>query len=195
MINIEFVGEKPIINTSGISFDMRKHDKYQFIEPAAHILELVLKLNDQDPAKRVSPTHVLTNEQILEILAQARSDYEQVCTAEITKEQKLLEEELNAIKTQYNLESQEKQTLLKNHEYMYKYRLQRITNKVVYELIIETCVELIQSKNIKELRTPFSSNFLHVLGSIKSTLEIQRGPKANIEVELNDENPHAKLSI
>ncbi|MGP1560797.1 MAG: hypothetical protein ACTTIC_01785 [Helicobacteraceae bacterium] len=196
MVELEFVGEKPVINASGVSFDMRKHDKYQFIEPAAQILKIFLKLGAGSNVERISPKDTLANEEILKILYEVRPDFEKRHDEFISDYERYLEDEISSVKTQDNLTNEEKQTLLKNYEYMKHYRVQRQTNKIVYEELVKACTNAIESKKIQELKAPFSSTFLHVLTSLKTALENNKKvSKVALEVELKDESPYSKLSV
>lgn len=196
MLKLEFVGNKPIITPSGVSFDTRKIDKYEFIEPAAHILQMFLNISETHNIEKLEPSEVYGEDKIFSILKEARPTYEQFFLEHIAQYKLAIEKEIEEVSQHDYLNKSEKETLVKNYEFMREYRVQRATNKIIYEEIINACVEFIEKKKIAEVKAPFSNTFLHVLGSLKSTMDLQkRAPRSDVEVKLDKENPYAQLSI
>ncbi len=195
MLKLEFVGEKPVISATGVGFDSRKHDKYEYIEPAAHILQMFLNLDEYNKMEKLEPGEVYGEEKILRILKEAVPNFHELYEESIKEYKKALEEEIADVEKQQILGEKERETLKKNYEFMKKYRIQRATNKIVYEEIINACVEILQKKRVTDVKAPFSNTFLHVLGSLKSTLEMQKGPRALVEVKLDTDTPYAQLTV
>ena len=78
---------------------------------------------------------------------------------------------------------------------MKEYRLQRATNKLVYEELINGCVELILKRYIKEIDMPFSISFVHVAESFKTSLALVSKADAEVEVMLDNGQPYTRLNI
>ena len=90
----------------------------------------------------------------------------------------------------------EKKVLINNYKYVRDYRVQRATNKLVYEEIINKAVELIKKKKIENIKTPFSMNFLHVLESINTTMQINKvAMSTHLDVKLDDNDSYVQLII
>jgi hypothetical protein len=66
----------------------------------------------------------------------------------------------------------EKEIWKNNLHCMESYRIQRATNKFIYEEIIHTIIEIIEAKKIEHIVLPFSIENLHVAESIEAMLRI-----------------------
>lgn len=186
MIKIKYTGNKPFISHSGISFE-GKQDKYNFIKPSIKVISTLL-----DSKK----TDTKDENDILNIIYRILPEFDKLYKEQIdTYKQKLDLEEEKAQKDR-QLNHIEKVTLQNNYKYMRDYRIQRATNKFVYEEIINSTVKLIKEKNIKTIKTPLSMKFLHVLESLKTTMDIQKtAPSTQVDVKLEKNHSYAQLSI
>lgn len=197
MIKLKFVGNKPLITAKGVSFSASKLDKYEYIEPAAHLLEIFLELGENHKQAAIDPSLVYGEDKILEILKKTRPDIEKFYEAKIKEYKQHLEEEKEEVNSEQNLSDEEKRTLKSNYKFMEEYRIQRSTNKLVYEEIVNSCVEIILKKQITDIKAPFSVTFLHVLGSLETTLRQQKNPPRTIELtaKLDSETPYSSMNI
>ena len=196
MISLEYVGNKPIITPNGVSFIASKHDKYDYIEPASHLLQTLLDTNEDKDVIKVIPQSIYTQSKIFDILATVNADYESDFQKAIQEYTKKIDEEKEDVEQYKTLEPIEKETLLNNYDFMRKSRIQRATNKVVYENIINECVSIIYARKIQEIDTPFSENFLHVCNSIGSSMEIAyKNVRSDVKVKLDGGQPYTKVAL
>ncbi|MGM0623150.1 MAG: hypothetical protein ACQESH_03930 [Campylobacterota bacterium] len=194
MIKLEYVGNKPIITPKSVSFITSKHDKYDYIEPASHVLERLYDLEEDTLA--INPKKFYDQEHILQILFQARPDFEAFFEQQLQKYVAKIDEESQDVEQYKTLKEIEKRTLQNNYEFMRPLRIQRATNKIVYENIINECVKLLKQKRVKEVSTPFSENFMHVCNSLSTTIELNyRQVDAEVKVMLDGGQPYAKVFI
>lgn len=196
MIQLKYVGNKPIITPNGVSFISSKHDKYDYIEPASHILERLLDHSDEQTLLKVTPKSVYTQEKIFEILQKVNPDYEKDFEQDIQNYTKKIDAQRDDVDQYKTLEPIEKETLLNNYNFMRQSRIQRATNKIVYENIINECIGRIYEKKIVEIDTPFSENFLHVCNSIGSSMEIAyKNVQSDVKVMLDQGQPYARVAL
>ncbi len=195
MINLKYTGNKPLISQKGISFES-KEDKYEYIEPSAHLLKLISQMKNSEEMETLSPKKLLNQNEILEIIYKEISNIEQIYENKISSYKKSLDLEKSKIDEIPNLNENEKEVFKRNFDFMLPYRIQRETNKIVYEEIMEKIANLTLKKEIKEIKTPLSKTFLHVLQSLKNRL-FNKYPslKINILAKLDRENPYITLEI
>jgi hypothetical protein len=196
MIKLEYVGNKPVITPKGVSFISSKHDKYDYIEPASHLLEELLDLNDETHVLKIAPKNFYGEAKIFQIVQKAIENYEKVFEDAIDAYAKKLDAEKEEVERYSTLQPIEKETLLNNYDFMRKPRLQRATNKIVYENIINESVKLVYKHKITEIHMPFSENFLHVCNSIGSSMEIAyKNVRSDVKVMLDQGTPYSKVFI
>ncbi len=197
MLKLEYVGNKPLISAKGINFSANKLDKYEYIEPAIHILEVFLDLSDENNDQKINPNSIYSQDKIIEILKKAKPDFDKIYETKIEDYKKHLTQEKADVDKDSHLSEEEKDTLRNNFMFMENYRIQRATNKIVYEEIINSSVDLILKKGISIIKTPFSVTFLHVLGSLETTLLQQKSAprKISINAKLDKENPYSEMAI
>jgi len=196
MINIEYVGQKPIITETGISFKP-KRDKFEYIEPTTHLLDMFLKLeNGQTSTQRLNTSTSYDNHEILTILQKAVPNYNTIIEKKLEDYKKSLDEEVIHIKDREHLNEVEQDTLRKNLEFMRNYRIQRATNKLVYEEMINACVRIVKEKQIEDIKVPFTMQFVHIIESIQTTLQRERFvPDTDLHIYMHHEEPFAELRI
>lgn len=195
MIQLKKVGEKPLVDESGLRFDMKKRDQFDFIEPIANI---ALAFLGQELSKkmRIFPNEILNHDTIINTLQRVSNSFEDDFARAIKSFSEKLKQELEKLRSQSDLSEKERQTLTKNYEYMEDYRIQRKINQMVFDSFHAFVLESIIKNKIQELQTPFSSTFLHVLYAIKSDLENKNASfKIDIEVELKEENPYSRMIV
>jgi hypothetical protein len=184
MVNIEYVGSKPRISSSGVSFD-GKEDKYNFINPSIQVLNKILGRKDS-----------LKNSDVLDILYTCIPDFDKFYETKIENYRHKLDLEESKVKKISYLNNIEKDVLLKNYQYMREYRLQRATNKLVYEEIINSAVKLIKDRKIENIKTPFTMNYLHVLESLNTTIRMQKiAMSTKLDIKLEDNDHYIELVI
>lgn len=194
-IHLEYVGKKPVIDHKGVDLSLGKEDKYIYVEPATQILIFLEKLQS-DMSVNIETKKVLDEDECLQLLHHYRTDFEEKHDHSIREYEKKIEEEISNVKEHTNLSEVEQEVLANNLKLMKGYRLQRATNKLIYEEIINICVEVIMEKNIKEISMPLSMPFVHVAESLESSLAlICKASVAKVEVMLDKGEPYTKLTI
>lgn len=194
-MHIEYVGNKPIISHRGVDFSIGKEDKYLYIEPVTQILTFLQNLQS-DSSMNIKTKKTLNEEESLKLLYSHRNDFNKYYDKKIEAYKAKIEKEISSIEKKDSLSSIEKEVLKNNFIYMIPYRLQRVTNKLVYEELVNICTKIIISKNIKELCMPLSMPFVHVAKSFESSLAlISKSTVATVEVMLDKSEPYTKLSI
>ena len=194
-MHLEYVGHKPVIGHTGVDFSIGKEDKYVYIEPAAQMLDFLSKL-DSKTKSMINPGKVLDETEVFDILHKVRPEFDIFYNKNISKYEKDLDDEILEVSQQDSLNQVEKDVLRKNLNYMKSYRLQRATNKLAYEELINGCVDLIIKKGITEIDMPFSITFVHVATSFGTTLSIvNHYMSAQVEVMIDRDQPYTTLSI
>ena len=189
------VGNKPIISHTGIDFSIGKEDKYVYIEPAAQILDFLGNL-DRTKSSTISPNKELDEMEVFDVLNKQRPKYDLFCKQKLIEYEKKLDDEINEVTVLSRLVDVEKEVLKRNLNYMRDYRLQRATNKLVYEELINGCIDIIQKKEIKEVNMPLSLTFVHVAKSFESTLAlINRTLIATVDVMLDTAQPYTRFTV
>lgn len=194
-MRLKYVGSKPFISSTGVDFSIGKEDKYIYIEPAAQMLSFLGKL-EKDTKTTINPEKKLDESEVFELLYKYQPDFDQFFREHISKYKAKLDLEISEVDNHDMLDELEKEVLRNNLEYMKEYRIQRATNKLVYEELINACVDIIREKNIAEIIMPFSLPFVHVAESFESSLAlIGHAVVANVEVILEKQNRYTKLTI
>lgn len=193
-MKIEYAGLKPIISEHGISFKDGKEDKYKYLKYA---IDILLAINHSYEAKRVY-SHNLSNKrlspnEILEVLLKFHPELEATMNKEIDSYLVHLDQEENDVRNRESLSDLEKNTYIKNLRIMRNYKIQRAKNKIFYMHCIDTIVETIIKYKIKEIDTPFSERFWHILQTIQGHLSSQK-VSATLKT-VNNDSLKAMLNI
>ena len=195
MIKIAYVGDKPMITEHGVGFEP-KHDKFEYIEPAVHILDMVDSIDGAKTTDKITLNVDMTPEMVFNTLKHTHSDFENIFHEEINKYQKHLDDEITEAYAKPNLSQIEQETLARNLEEMREYRVQRATNKIVYEEIINKSVALILEKKITKVVVHYNNQFLHAIESISSTLARGKAaPDTDINIFTSVPEPYIELDI
>ena len=194
-MHLEYVGHKPVISHSGVDFSIGKEDKYVYIEPAAQMLNFLSNI-DNNKKSIINPNKLLDEQEVLSILYKNRPAFDLFYKKCISAYEKKLENEILEVNKLISLNKIEKNVLLNNLNFMKDYRLQRVTNKIVYEELINGCVDIIEKTGVLSIEMPFSLTFVHVATSFESSLAlINRAVVAKVEVMLDKEQPYTHLTI
>jgi hypothetical protein len=195
MIKLEFVGNKPIVDSHGVSFDT-KHDKYEYIEPAIHILDMVYNLVDSKVTDKITLDVSITPEAVFTILKKVSPKIESIYEDKISKYKQHIKEQEQKVIQSKNLKPEEKKAYYNNLEIMEKYRTQRATNKIIYEEIINNIIDIILEKKITKIVVYYNNQFLHSIESIESTLERSKPlTRTKLKIIATGEKPHIELDI
>ncbi|EDZ62738.1 hypothetical protein SMGD1_2837 [Sulfurimonas gotlandica GD1] len=194
-MKLEYVGNKPVISARGVDFSIGKEDKYVYIEAAAQMLDFLGKL-EKTTKLTINPRENIDEEKIFKVLHKYRPDFDKFFSDSVWAYKNKIDAEISDVDSHDRLNNIEKEVLKNNLSYMKDYRIQRATNKLVYEELINACVDIIRKKGISEITMPFSLSFVHVAKSFDSSLtRINRAVVAKVEVMLDKEDPYTRLNI
>ncbi|QSZ42125.1 hypothetical protein GJV85_08370 [Sulfurimonas aquatica] len=194
-MHLEYVGNKPVISVRGVDFSIGKEDKYVYIQAATHILAFLEKI-ESDTSATITTNKELDEQETFALLKRLRPDFEKVYDKKIDAYKKKIEDELDDVDDQQHLNDIEKDVLEKNISYMKKYRLQRATNKIIYEELVNISVEIIMKKQISEICMPYSLAFVHLAESFSSSVTLINGSVlGDVSVMADKETPYTKLTF
>lgn len=170
-MKLSYVGPKEIISHHGISFKDGKEDKHSYIASAMQIYHAI----HHDYKKDVIYSHDIkkelpNDEDILNKILNLKPELKDICEHEINQLTITLDEEIKNVEKLNNLNDEEINVYQKNLIIMKEYTLQRQTNKVIYNHILEIIVDDILENKLKEINTPFNEKYWHVLQSIQGEL-------------------------
>jgi hypothetical protein len=170
-MKLSYVGPKEIISHHGISFKDGKEDKYSYIASAMQIYHAI----HHDYKKDVIYSHDIKkelskDEDILNKILNLKPELKETCEHEINQLTITLDEEIKNIEKLNKLNKEEQKVYQNNLIIMKEYTLQRQTNKVIYNHILEIIVDDILENKLKEINTPFNEKYWHVLQSIQGEL-------------------------
>lgn len=170
-MQLKYVGPKEMISIHGISFKSGKDDKYVYINPAMEIYNAI----HHDYEKDTVYTHQIekrgiTDENILNKILKLKPNLKPTCDKEIAQLDIQLDEEIEDVKNHKGLTQEEQKILRNNLIIMKNYRLQRETNKIIYNHLIEIIVDDIIKHKLKNISAPFNEKFWHVFQTIQGEL-------------------------
>jgi len=196
-MKLEYTGPKEIVSPHGISFKNGKDDKYVYIYPAMQIYDAI----HHNYQKGVIYTHNiegkrLKDDEVLDTIFKLKRDLKDTCEKEISELEIFLDNEILESKEDNKLTEEEKLVYKNNLIIMKKYKLQRETNKIIYNHLIEIIVDNIFEHKLKELNTPFNERFWHILQSIQGELSSHEKRSIGSQLDtLHDENISISLKI
>ncbi|AXH10180.1 hypothetical protein CP960_09420 [Malaciobacter halophilus] len=170
-MKLEYAGLKPMINEHGVSFKDGKEDKFVYLKYAIDILLAI----DHEHEKKRKYSHqlkeqTLSAQEIVNILLKYHPKLEETINKEIKNYLTHLDSEEQSVEKSLTLTQIEKETFINNLEIMRDYKIQRAKNKIFYFHCIETIVEIILKREIKEIDTPFNERFWHILQTLEGAL-------------------------
>ena len=171
-MTIKYAGPRPVITHHGVEFKDGKEDKYVYLKIGIEILKAI----DHEHVDNKSYSHdidtkELTDAEMLDILISYEYDLELNTEKEIDGYSQHLESESDQISHKAYLSDIEKEIWIKNLTMMKSYRTQRAVNKIYYMHCIRNIINIIKIRGIKEIDTPFSEKYWHVLQTIQGSLE------------------------
>jgi hypothetical protein len=172
MFKIKYAGPRPIISQHGISYKDGKEDKYIYIQAA---LEILLDIDHNYSEQKVYSNYISMKPLNEKDIHNQLIKYDSLLEEEVQQEEKeyesKIEKEIQFVKSSAILTQLEKDTWIENIKLMKDYRIQRAINKIYYFHCINDIVNIILKQRIKEINTPFTEIFLHILHSIQGAVE------------------------
>ncbi|OQX58838.1 MAG: hypothetical protein B5M52_04580 [Helicobacteraceae bacterium 4484_230] len=196
-MQLKFVGPKPIITQTGITFDNNKEDRFIYLNIA---VQLLTAFNNDRLDNKVYTYDVqnrrLSNEEIIEGVRKYCDDIDDI--VEIYKKHAEAEIENNLKHASENMliSDKERSALIKNINMMSDYIIQRSVNKAVYFRVIKALTEELKKEKIDYVVAPMFENFAHIFHAIQGILQEQKFPiDTNIEIFEEDGKLLIKLKI
>lgn len=194
-MKLEYAGLKPMINEHGVCFKDGKEDKFAYLEYAIDILlaidhkhEKKRKYSHELKAQRISP------QEIIDILIKYHPHLEETMNKEINNYLIHLDNEEDSVKHNLVLSNIERETFINNLEIMREYKIQRAKNKIFYFHCIETIVEVILKREIKEIDAPFNERFWHIFQTLEGALSKHK-IRSDLKISRNNDQLKAMLLI
>jgi hypothetical protein len=196
-MTVQYVGPRPVISHHGIDFKDGKEDKYVYLKVGVEILEAIDKDYDEKSSYRSDiENKEHSDDEILEIMKSYESDLHDNTIKEIAGFKEHLDMEVEQVNQRAYLKDVEKKVWINNLEIMKEYRIQRAVNKIYYMHCINNIKTVINRERIKEIDTPFSERYWHVLQTLQGSLEGGKYPvRTNLRVEPENDQMVAKLTI
>jgi len=198
-INISYVGDKPVISPNGVYFNHSKPDKYIYLQAITHIINALLNMGEnEDYIEHFDLSKKFSDAQILDLLYKLQPDFNRFYGENIENYIEKIKEEEEEIDIQKSgLSDLERDILKNNYHLMFDYRIQRAKNKLVYEKLVDSAVQLILQKRVSKIKAVSTREFFHVLTSIKTTIESKRNaPDVSLQfIDRDDKEVELELNI
>jgi len=174
-MQLTYAGPKPLISHSGIVFDRKKEDKYNYIPFAVSLLHAL----DHDYTSSQSYTYTPprqhhSDEELLKVI----SFYCPAAQAEAERRRREkeaeLDSELRRADANRSLSDEDRAVLRANLLLMRDYRLQRTVNKSLYYSAARALVTMIAAKRLRYILTPFRPEYFHVFHTVEGIIRQRR---------------------
>ena len=177
MIKLHYVGPKPAVSHTGVTFDNKKDDKYRYLQFAVQLLKAL----DHDyaygrPYAYEPDNRRYDDDEILDIIRHYRPDAENEAQEWARKKTEELDAEIAAARSATPLNELERETLVKNLRLMHAYRLQRTINKSLYYAAAAALADVIAKEHIQYIKAAFRIEHFHVLHTIEGMLRTLKKP-------------------
>ncbi len=197
MMQLKYVGPKPIISHTGIEFDNNKEDKYSYLNIVVQLLKALDHeyFDDrtyvyQSDTSRFSPDALMSE---LKKYCPNMDELMQKANHNIEGE---IEHQLQRAHESHTLKDVDKEVLENNIKLMHDYMIQRSVNKAVYYCAINALAELLKKGHIDHVVVPMFQKFSHVLHSVQGILKAQRNAtESTLEIYKENGQLFVKLQL
>jgi len=196
-MQIKYVGPKPLIYKTGISFDSEYDDRYTYLNIAVQLLKALDHDYFEDKTYQYAvDSRRLRDNDILEGLQEYCGDIEAVVQESVNAEQALIKDELQRAKENRTLTDIERDALMKNISIMENYRLQYATNEKLYNCAVERLADHVKKDHIDYVVVPMFQRFAAVLHSVQDALSSQKFPiDTKMDIYEEDGKLMAKMEV
>jgi len=196
-MQIKYVGPKPLIYKTGISFDSEYDDRYTYLNIAVQLLKALDHDYFEDKTYQYAvDSRRLRDSDILEGLQEYCGDIEAVVQESVNAEQALIKDELQRAKENRTLTDIERDALMKNISIMENYRLQYATNEKLYNCAVERLADHVKKDHIDYVVVPMFQRFAAVLHSVQDALSSQKFPiDTKMDIYEEDGKLMAKMEV
>ncbi len=176
-MHIKYVGPKPLISKTGISFDSQYDDRYTYLNIAVQLLQALDNSSFENKTYQYAVNSGrLSDSDIVDGLKKYCSDLEQAIQEGIEAEKKMIDDELKRAKENKSISTAEREALLKNIQMMEDYRLQYATNEKLYSCAVKRLAAQVKQDHIDYVIVPMFQRFAAVLHSVQDELAKQKFP-------------------
>ena len=176
-MQIKYVGPKPLISKTGISFDSEYDDRYTYLNIAVQLLYALDQDYFEDKVYQYSlESRRLRDDDIVEGLSKYCGDLDAIVETAVQHEQAVIDDELKRARDNKLISELEKEALIKNIKMMQSYRLQYATNDALYQCAVERLATHVKQDHIDYVIVPMFQRFAAVLHSIQDELTHQKFP-------------------
>ena len=176
-MKLKYVGPKPEISYSSISFNKCKEDKFVYINTAYQLLKSLE--HDYVSCKSyidTISTPYMNEDELKKMITFACPDLEACVKEHQDALSSLFDKEIQQVKKSERMDPLSKEIFFKNHSLMREYRLQRQINKSVYYMLIQKLTHAIREKRIEYIITTIHKRFNYVLINLQKTLMQEKTP-------------------
>lgn len=187
-MHIEYVGPKPLISKTGISFDSQYDDRYTYLNIAVQLLQALDNTYFENRAYQYAVNSGrLSDDDIIDALEKYCDNLEQAVQEGINAEKKAIEDELKRAEKNQAISEEEREALVKNIRMMEGYRLQYTTNEKLYNCAVRRLAEQVKQDHIDYVIVPMFQRFAAVLHSVQDELSKQKFP-IDTRMDIYEEN-------
>ena len=196
-MQIKYVGPKPLISKTGISFDSQYDDRYTYLNITVQLLKALDNEYFKDKTYYYAvDSSRLKDSDIIDGLKEYCKDLEGIVQESIDTEQKLINDELKRAKENSSISESETEALVKNINMMEAYRLHYATNKALYGCAIRHLAAHVKQEHIDYVVVPMFQRFAAVLHSIQDELANQNFPiDTRMDIFEEDGKLMAKMEV
>ena len=196
-MQIKYVGPKPLIYKTGISFDSEYDDRYTYLNIAVQLLKALDHDYFEDKTYHYAiDSSRLRDNDILDGLKEYCGDLEATVKESVEKEQALIKDELQRAKENKTLTDIEREALMKNIKIMENYRLQYAINERLYNCAVERLADHVKKDHIDYVIVPMFQRFAAVLHSVQDALTNQKFPiDTKMDIYEEDGKLMAKMEV
>ncbi|MDY0116237.1 MAG: hypothetical protein RBR59_01515 [Sulfurimonadaceae bacterium] len=196
-MDLKFVGPKPIISHTGITFDNNKEDKFDYLNIVVQFLKALDHSYIEDKTYTYdTSTKRFSHRELLSELKKYCPNIEEIANKRNAVIEEDIAEEIERARENPYLTEQEKEILENNINIMHNYMVQRSINKSVYYASLQALVDVLLTHHIEYIIVPMYQKFVHVFHSLQGVLKHQkRSINSNIEIYEQDGNLFTKLEI
>jgi len=196
-MQIKYVGPKPLISKTGISFDSQYDDRYTYLNIAVQLLKALDHEYFEDKTYQYAvDSRRLKDIDIYEGLKEYCGNLQHAVQEGIEIEQKLIDNELKRAKENKTITEVERDALIKNIQMMESYRLQYATNEKLYSCAIERLATHVKKDHIDYVVVPMFQRFAAVLHSVQDELSNQKFPiDTKMDIYEEDGKLMAKMQV
>jgi len=196
-MQIKYVGPKPIISKTGISFDSMSDDRYTYLNIVVQLLNaLDHDYFDNKVYSYATDSKRLNDDEVLQGLQRHCGDLSEDIQKAQDKESQEISKDITRAKENQNISEEEREAFIKNIEMMRSYRLQYVQNEALYNAGVNELANLVKKDHIDYVIVPMFQRFAAVLHSVQQKLLEQKLP-VRTKMSIFEENGQllAKMDV